>query len=278
MIIAILWISVFFIHGLVGAVSWGILKLILPFIGMLTFTIHLVRLLISLKKKKSILHSFIGMLVNIVVVVPILQTMNIIPLAYPVKLETMSPSITVKWPLKEKTVVGWGGDTTKVNLPHATWASERWAYDLVMKPYDTGEHELESYGIWNKEVVAPVSGVVVEAYDDEEDIMPNTEESKSSEGNHVYIKIYETSTYLLLNHLKKGSVTVKNGDPVKEGQVIGRVGNSGSTSEPHLHIHHQRQDPTKMLFPIFAEGLPLYFEGTNENPMPEKGATVMPNH
>ena len=38
-------------------------------------------------------------------------------------------------------------------------------------------------------------------------------------------------------HLQKGSVTVKPGDKVKRGQVIGRLGNSGNTSAPHLHFH-----------------------------------------
>jgi 6-phosphogluconolactonase (cycloisomerase 2 family) len=147
-----------------------------------------------------------------------------------------------------------------------------------MEPYDTGHAELASYGIWNKEVVAPASGMVVAAYDEEEDILPNTEEFKSAEGNHVYIKMDASGTYLLLNHFKKDSLTVRTGDHVNKGEVVGHVGNSGSTSEPHLHIHHQRQDPTKVAFPIFAEGLPLYFEGTDAQPMPVKGTRVMLRH
>jgi len=93
----------------------------------------------------------------------------------------------------------------------------------------------------------------------------------------VYIKIDETGTYLLLNHLKKDSIIVKPGDRVKTGDLIGRVGNSGSTSEPHLHIHHQRQDPTQTLMPIFAEGLPLYFKDMAGKSMPEKNQIVVPD-
>ncbi|MNV58349.1 Peptidase family M23 [compost metagenome] len=96
------------------------------------------------------------------------------------------------------------------------------------------------------------------------------------EGNHVYLRIDATGTYLLLNHLKKDSVTVTVGDHVNAGEVLGHVGNSGSTSEPHLHIHHQRQDPTQTLLPILAEGLPLYFEDTNAKAMPLKGTEVTP--
>jgi hypothetical protein len=51
-------------------------------------------------------------------------------------------------------------------------------------------------------------------------------------------------------------------------------GNSGNTSEPHIHIHHQRQDPND--FPInFAEGLPLYFRDHDGPAMPEGGVEVV---
>ncbi|WP_251037836.1 M23 family metallopeptidase [Paenibacillus albidus] len=153
---------------------------------------------------------------------------------------------------------------------------ERWAYDLVMEPYDTGSTDPEDYGIWDREVLSPVSGTVIAAYDDEADIPPGTEEVLSMEGNYVYLQMDETGTCLLLNHLKKDTVAVKAGDHVKPGDLLGHVGNSGSTSEPHLHIHHQRQNPLKTPAPILAEGLPLYFEGTDVEPMPLKGTVVTP--
>lgn len=276
-ILAYLWMAVFLLHGLAGAVSWALLKLVFPLVGVVAFTAHLTLLLVNLRKKKTIRAQAVGMALGVVMIVPILFTVNAIPFAYPVRLEKMAPSVTVMWPLAEQTVIGWGGDTTSTNSPHVSWASERWAYDLVMPPYNTGDSTLESYGIWDKEVLAPIAGIVVEAYGDEEDIAPHTEDFKSMEGNHVYIRINETGTYLLLNHLKQGSLTVNSGDAVVPGQIIGRVGNSGSTSEPHLHIHHQRQDPTKTLHPILAEGLPLYFEGIDTAPMPERGRSVTPN-
>ncbi|RCX23436.1 peptidase M23-like protein [Fontibacillus phaseoli] len=206
----------------------------------------------------------------------LLLTMNIVLLPYPARAQTVQPSVTVSWPFAEQTVVGWGGDSTSTNLPHVIWPSERWAYDLLMEPYHMGSSNPEDYGIWNKEVLSPVAGTVIAAYDDEPDIEPGSEEILSLEGNHVYLKIHETGTYLLLNHLKMDSVTVKVGDQVKPGEVLGRVGNSGSTSEPHLHIHHQRQNPDKMLHPVLVEGLPLYFTGINSNPMPVKGTLVTP--
>jgi len=111
----------------------------------------------------------------------------------------------------------------------------------------------------------------------EPDITPNTEEFTSQEGNYVHIRVKagDTAAYLILAHLKKGSIKVAVGDPVAIGKHLAQVGNSGTTSEPHLHIHLQRQDPSKTLYPVFAEGLPLYFSyGAGAPTMPSTGATL----
>jgi hypothetical protein len=55
-------------------------------------------------------------------------------------------------------------------------------------------------------------------------------------GNRVVLKIRD-GVYVLYGHLMTGSVTVKPGDVVNRGQVIAKVGNSGNTSESHLHFH-----------------------------------------
>jgi murein DD-endopeptidase MepM/ murein hydrolase activator NlpD len=60
--------------------------------------------------------------------------------------------------------------------------------------------------------------------------------------------------------MKPKSILVKKGDVVEQGQEIGRVGNSGNTSEPHLHIH--LQDNTEL---SFGEGIPLYFSNYYKN-------------
>jgi hypothetical protein len=258
-ILIILWGSVFLIHGIAGAVAWALAKLFFAPMGVILALISLVLIIICLVKKKKVIQKSITLLLSLILAFPILMLFNVIHMEYPANVNKVMPSITVRWPLEEKAIVGWGGNTVETNAPHVIWASERWAYDLVMKPHSIGSKKIEDYGIYDKEIVAPISGTVVEAYDEERDIEPTTEDFLSMEGNHVYIKIDETGTYLLLNHFKKGSVLVKAGDHVNEGKVIGRVGNSGTTSEPHLHIHHQRQDPTKTINPIFAEGLPLYF-------------------
>ncbi|MEC0124405.1 hypothetical protein [Paenibacillus pabuli] len=57
-----------------------------------------------------------------------------------------------------------------------------------------------------------MSGTIIAAFDDESDIVPGTEKFPSMEGNNVYLRIDATGTYLLLNHLKKDSVTVAVGE------------------------------------------------------------------
>lgn len=272
-----LWGSVFLIHGIPGAAAWTLAILVLGPIGVILVFVNLILLIIYFVKKKNVTQKIIALLLSVFIAFPTLMLFNVLQFKYPTKIDEVKPSITVRWPLKEKTTVGWGGDTIKTNSPHARWASERWAYDLVMKPTNVGSKNLKDYGIYDKEVVAPVAGTIVAAYDKEKDIAPNTDNFRSMEGNHVYIKIDKTGTFLLLNHLKQGSVIVKVGNHVKEGDLLGRVGNSGSTSEPHLHIHHQRQDPTKTIYPTVAEGLPLYFKDINGKRMPEKGSIIVPN-
>ncbi|SCM93778.1 Cell wall endopeptidase [Bacillus mycoides] len=95
-------------------------------------------------------------------------------------------------------------------------------------------------------------------------------------GNHIYLRLDETGTFLIFAHLKKGSIKVKEGQYINEGYVLAQVGNSGSSSETHLHIHHQRQDPSKVSM-FFMEGLQLYFQTEEGVMMPERGIYIKGN-
>ena len=74
-------------------------------------------------------------------------------------------------------------------------------------------------------------------------------------GNHVVLDL-GNGEYTLLAHLQHGSLRVRAGDHVKAGQPLGLCGNSGNTSEPHVHMH--LQDRPKLFGD--AVGLPLEFE------------------
>jgi len=262
--IVILWVSILLIHGIIGVTSWILVKLILAPIGIIGILLGLILCITSKKEDKKGKTIFTGLMV--VLAMPILLLFNVLPMEYPVSVETISQSITIESPFKEDVLIGWGGNNIKENAPHVIWPSERFAYDIVKTPYETNSPLLEAYGIYDMAIYAPVAGTVVAVKDNEDDIIPNSEDFLSMEGNYVYIRIESTGTYLLLNHLKKDSLVVKLGDYVEVGDYLGTIGNSGSTSEPHLHIHHQKQDPTTTIHPILAEGLPLYFYDENKQP------------
>ena len=76
-------------------------------------------------------------------------------------------------------------------------------------------------------------------------------------GNYVVID-HENGEFSEYDHLAEDSITVKAGDRVHQGQVIGRVGNTGYSSVPHLHL--QLMDgPSK----TEANGLPILFQDIN---------------
>ncbi|MEW2067277.1 M23 family metallopeptidase [Streptomyces sp. NPDC007346] len=74
-------------------------------------------------------------------------------------------------------------------------------------------------------------------------------------GNHVTLDLGE-GTYAVYAHAQRGSLQVKAGDTVRAGQQIARVGNSGNTTEPHLHFHlMDGPDPDS------ARGVPFTWRG-----------------
>ena len=119
---------------------------------------------------------------------------------------------------------------------------QRFAYDLlVMK--DGGSHEgdgskLEQYFAFGKPVLAPADGVVTAMESNLPDMTPGKMDPAHAMGNHVIID-HGNGEFSFLCHLRNGSVKVKPGDKVSSGQEIARCGNSGNTSEPHLHYHLQ---------------------------------------
>lgn len=197
---------------------------------------------------------------------------NIGGLAYPADVHSTSPKVVVRFPLNERALIGWGGDRLETNY-HVIKPNERWAYDILIPPAEVKSSKLDDYGIYGAKVMAPASGTVVSINNDEKDLVPGSDDFQSMAGNHIYLRLDETGTFLVLAHLKKGSIKVKEGQHVNEGEFLAQVGNSGSSSEPHLHIHHQRQDPSKVSI-FFSEGLPLYFRTEKGVIMPEKGEYI----
>ena len=114
-----------------------------------------------------------------------------------------------------------------------------------------------AYSIFGDPVSAPCSGTVVQALDGLADLSPPQIDREHMAGNHVLLECGDV--WVLLGHFQEGSVRVREGDAVKVGQELGRVGNTGNTDEPHLHVHAQRAGTTEA--PLGGDPLPIRLDG-----------------
>ena len=267
--VAACWAAVFR-GGLAGVAAWYVLQLLVPLAGL---ALLLACAVYAVWKRRVGAPLVTTALIALVAVWPLCWQLELLVVKYPASADRTEPAATVRLPADVPLRVAWGGDSLDVNY-HAAHPDQRWAYDLTVEPSFGGSERLEDYGCWGVAVVAPTSGRVVKAHDGEPDEKPGSVSNNFSapSGNHVVIEL-PTATYLEVAHLQRGSVSVREGERVEEGQALGRCGNSGNTSEPHIHIHHQRQHPD-FAEGALAEGLPLYFRGHDGPPMPEGGFRV----
>lgn len=154
-------------------------------------------------------------------------------------------------PFEGKWLVSWGGDTKELNQHHDT-RNQRFAFDFLGAD-DKGRTRRskaqinEDYFAFGRKILTPAEGIVTDVIRGVRDNVPGSMNPYSALGNAVFVQHseYEIS---VLAHLKYASITVKVGDKVRKGQVIGLCGNSGNSSEPHLHYHLQNT-------PIIQDGI-----------------------
>lgn len=158
--------------------------------------------------------------------------------------------------------------------------SQNFAFDAVglgphlelLRGDGTKNTDFVGYGL---DVLAPADGVVVYTRNDVADnpargnqdfgallLLPDPPWGVA--GNCVVID-HQDGEFSLLAHMQPGSVRVKKGDRVKQGDLLGKLGNSGATTGPHLH-YHLMDGPTLLR----SDGLPARFEDTCV-PVPKPG-------
>lgn len=130
----------------------------------------------------------------------------------------------------------------------------------------------ERFPGFGRTVLAPVSGLVIATRDKDRDHdayrgLPSiryalTQSRRATAGwpalagNHVLIRT-PAGPVVALCHLQRDSLRVRAGQEVRVGQVLARCGNTGNSTEPHLHVQViDRADPVR------AEPVPLSFHGT----------------
>lgn len=133
---------------------------------------------------------------------------------------------------------GYHGDVT-----HRGEWSEALDFDVRNKEGRTfrgAGTQLEDYFCYNLPVIAPARGTVIKVQDGIDDNPVGEVNLEMNWGNTVIIKHAE-GLYTKLSHLKKGTITVREGQEVDRGEVLAKCGSSGRSPEPHLHFQVQTQ-------------------------------------
>ncbi len=134
----------------------------------------------------------------------------------------------------------------------------------------------ERYYAFGRPILAPTDGVVVDVHDGEADhagrrsqlaLVPYVlgqarrlrQGAGAVAGNYVTIALPGNKEFVALAHLRAGSVRTAVGDPVRTGQQIAECGNSGNSTQPHVHL--QIMDSADI---TMARGVPMVFRDFHE--------------
>ncbi|WP_214891276.1 M23 family metallopeptidase [Exiguobacterium sp. s142] len=173
---------------------------------------------------------------------------------------------TYQLPFVDEWLVVWGGTNPGENY-HYPLRSQRYAYDFVKVKnnwsFDKTKSGNVSFYAFGERIVTPLDGTVITVVD----ALPDVHDRNHPAGNHVVIE-HAYGEYSLLAHLEAGSIAVNVGDRVKTRQLIGRCGNSGNSSEPHLHFQVMDGPDLKS-----AKSIRIRLEGRKR---PVRGQIVIP--
>ncbi len=170
-------------------------------------------------------------------------------------------AIQLSFPLKTGTYyVAHGGNSPAINY-HNVNSTQRYALDIVelnslgVRANRFQPRSLISYVIFEQTLYSPCNGTISDTVNNLPDLIPPERDRQNLAGNHILMNCQGAD--IVMAHLQRGSITVRSGDAVREEQAIAKVGNSGNTSEPHLHIHARRENTGKSL--LDGEGTPIMF-------------------
>jgi murein DD-endopeptidase MepM/ murein hydrolase activator NlpD len=175
---------------------------------------------------------------------------------YPSSFDGRPSATRVVLPLDGPVTVAWGGEARSANL-HVVAPDQRWGFDLLVtvdrRSYRADGTHLADYFVYGREVRAPAAGIVRTVHDQEPDVAIGGRDRGDDLGNHLSLEV-GPGEFMYLAHMQPGSIRPKPGDRVRPGDVLGLVGNSGNSQEPHVHVHLQNSNRRH-----FAEGVPFAF-------------------
>ena len=179
---------------------------------------------------------------------------------YPSSHDDRPSRVRFRLPLDGPVTVAWGGPTADVNY-HVYLPDQRWAYDLVVtrggRTFRTDGVALDDYLAYGLPVYAPAAGTVFATLDGRARGRHRRARAGASPGSATTSASRSppgsSSSSATCNPAPSPS---RSATVVAAGQLLGLVGNSGNSSEPHVHLH--LQDSPR---PWFGEGIPFHFHG-----------------
>lgn len=163
-----------------------------------------------------------------------------------------------------------------------------------------GTEPPQRFFAFGQPILAPADGTVVDTHDREIDHVARRSQLalvpyalgqparlrrglRAIAGNYLIIALRDSDAFVALAHLRAGSVRVSTGDEVRTGQPVAECGNSGNSTQPHLHLQvMDSEDPSA------AQGIPLAFRHFREwsrgaqhvqvrqSGLPSEGAIIEP--
>lgn len=159
----------------------------------------------------------------------------------------------------------WGNGPGQLEFhTHYHFPEQRYCYDLgirggARRETSSGDpNRNESYFSWDKPIHCVEDGRVTVVVDDVPDNFGHRANPANNPSRNACVVVEHAGNHFSIYvHVRKGSATVKVGQTVKAGDVVGRVGNAGSSSEPHLHFGYLGLDRTGRFrnVPVRIEGL-----------------------
>lgn len=161
-------------------------------------------------------------------------------------------------PFKGEWTVFWGGDTKELNY-HVESQAQKNAFDIIITDGNGSTHKSdgktnEDYYAFGKEIFAPCDGEIVLVVDGVKDNKVGEMNTFNVGGNMAILRTVQNE-YLVFCHFKHQSLKVNEGQKIKQGQLLGLCGNSGNSSEAHLHFHIQNVEDMNN-----ATGIKCYFD------------------
>ena len=167
-----------------------------------------------------------------------------------------------------------------VPLEGKPFIGQRFAIDWVQyypdgKTYKGDPKDNRSYKCYGQDLLAVADGTVCRIKDGIKENVPGPVRAvpitlETLCGNHVVLDI-GGGHYAFYAHMQPGSQTVKFGDKVKKGQVLGKLGNTGNSDEPHLHLHICNGPD-----PVGSDGIPYFFNYDRKDGSKTSTVTGMP--